>query len=390
MIDLDRRMRELDRTPVPDLWPDIEARTPRAESADGRSRLAAAMAAVVVAVAGIGAAWWALLPDQTVAPSGPSPTLTTRNGEIWFFSGGGDGPSWVYEIQPDGTGERKLFSDGRDPGDPPDVVKPEAVGEGYDWSPDGSRVAFAHHTEFDPARDGSQYEIFAMNPDGSELAQLTMDHGINSSPAWSPDGARIAYAGAREGEFVAGCWGSYLCPSDIHVIGIDGSGQVQLTDSPGDDSGPDWSSDGTRIAFVSARDDPDHRIHHIYVMNADGTEVTRLTQEPLWAHGAAWSPDGTRIAFVAWNQSESPPRATDVYVMNADGSGLVNLTNFGSDSNSFIQDLAWSPDGTRIAFTTDWEGPVNLFVMDADGSNLSPLTEGHRGAGDIAWRPVDA
>lgn len=382
MTDLDRRMKELDWTAVPDLWPDIETRVPTVRVPDGGSRLAAAVVAALVAAAGIGVVTWTLLPDRSAPPTSPSPAAPMiRNGEIWFTSGG-KGGFYVYEIQPDGTGERQLFRDARAPEGP---LLPEAIGSGYEWSPDGSRVAFARHTDFDPEHDGSRYEIFLMDPDGTNIAQLTFDQGVSSEPSWSPDGTRIAYARASEGEFMAGCWGSYICPSDIFVIDADGSDPVQITDHAADDSELDWSPDGTKIVFASARSDPEGIRHHIYVMNADGSDVTRLAEEPQRVSGpTSWSPDGTKIAFFGFSE------AVDVYVMNADGSGLTNLTNFGGKENTYAQDLTWSPDGARIAFTTDLEGPGALFVIDADGSNLTRLTHVQSGAGDIAWRPVEA
>ncbi|HYU58410.1 MAG TPA: hypothetical protein VEO00_10225, partial [Actinomycetota bacterium] len=242
-------------------------------------------------------------------PSSPSTEhwSVAANGVIWARVGGGDGPSFVYSVDPDGSGKTLLFSDGRDPNSPPETVNPEAVGEDYAWTPEGSQVAFLHSTNFDPGR-GQFSAIFAMNPDGSSLTQLTPDGEVDSGPAWSPDGARIAYASDRTGPFSegAGCWATYLCSGDIHVMNADGSGDIQLTDDPADDSQPAWSPDGTRIAFVSQRDDANRG--DIFVMSADGSGLTQLTSGRDWDRSPHWSPDGSVIAFLSYGD-----RAWNVY-----------------------------------------------------------------------------
>jgi TolB protein len=132
-----------------------------------------------------------------------------------------------------------------------------------------------------------------------------------------------------------------------------------------------------KIAFASNRDDPNVSGCHptcnfeIYVMNPDGTGVTRLTNTPgTWEGEVAWSPDGTKIAFVRY--SYSPPTGDkDIWVMDADGSDQINLT--GGGERAFDDEYpAWSPDGTKIAFTTlesDW----GLYLMDSDGTDIEPL-----------------
>jgi TolB protein len=111
------------------------------------------------------------------------------------------------------------------------------------------------------------------------MKRLTDAAGGGSSPAWSPDGSRIAFASGG-------------VQSDIHVMDADGTGVAQLTDDPGHDGAPSWSPDGTKIAFISNRSgNPlvDGTLA-IYVMNADGTGVEQLTNDA--AYDAAWSPAG--------------------------------------------------------------------------------------------------
>jgi len=204
----------------------------------------------------------------------------------------------------------------------------------------------AQKIAFTSARDGIKYQIYVMNADGSGQTRLTNDSFSDTSPEWSPDGTRIAFDS------------SLGSSADIYVMNADGSGQTRLTNNPPGnlDYDPAWSPDGARIAFLGTRD----QNNDIYVMNADGSGQTRLTNNPLWDTDPAWSPDGARIAFSSARDGNS-----EIYVMNADGSGQTRLTN-----SLYSDDPAWSPDGTRIAFIRN----SNIYVMNADGSGQTQLT----------------
>jgi Tol biopolymer transport system component len=137
-----------------------------------------------------------------------------------------------------------------------------------------------------------------------------------------------------------------------------------------------------RIAFASDRDGN----VEIYGMNADGTGHTNLTNNPaddgdliytpVSYH--TWSPDGSRIAFVSYRNGNS-----EIYVMNADGSGQTDLTNNTATDGW----PAWSPDGSKIAFVSDWDGNWEIYVMNADGTAQTNLTRNSAGEGGSAWSP---
>jgi len=167
------------------------------------------------------------------------------------------------------------------------------------------------------------------------------------------------------------------------VMNADGSGQSNLTNNPGFDTEPAWSPDGTKIAFSSARDGN----FEVYVMNADGSGQSNLTNnpEPNLSPGANWSPDGTKIAF---SSARDNPSQSEVYVMNADGSGQTNLTNVLS---IFDGRPAWSPDGTKIAFASNRGPnplPTEIFVMNADGSGQTGLTNNAATDVEPDWQPL--
>lgn len=346
-----------------------------------------------------------VLPTDTSTPLPPTPTLTPvpptptpvggGSGQIAFVSNR-DGNREIYLMNVDGSGQTNLTKHGADD-------------EWPTMSPDGTRIAFiSWRDEPNPrvcSRDGScNTEIYLTNADGTGLTRLTDIPGMESFPVWSPDGTQIAFISWRNGK------------QDVYVMNADGSNQTNLTNDPGVDLYPAWMPDGTQIVFLSTRDNA----FQFYVVNIDGSGLTMLdsglppseftpsqtvyfatTFEDgelgyyLFAVGGggaqsmnddglalgefpAWSPDGTRIAFHSDRDGNM-----DVYVMSADRPELARLT----DSDAIDMFPAWSPDGTKIVFHSFRDGNVEIYVMNADGTGLTRLTD--NGAEDLcpAWWP---
>ena len=278
----------------------------------------------------------------------------------------------------------------------------------FDWSPDGTRIAFVDSDSVNAEADSA----YVINVDGSGLRLVTRGDvrrdgtGHSLPPDWSPDGRRIVYAG-RDG---------------IYSVSADGTRRERLTAPDHYDSSPTWSADGRKIAFERYLPDPrgfqirpssPRLAPTIYVMNADGSGERRLVsgalhRSPVWApnrptiafeywdgerglrkiavinaegsgfrtltkdrareSGPTWSPNGRRIAFdsaVARPGSES-----DIHVINRDGSRHRNLT---PRTRSSDHDSNWSSDGRRIAFVSTRGGDRNIFVMTASGRDLTKL-----------------
>lgn len=165
-------------------------------------------------------------------------------------------------------------------------------------------------------------------------------------PEWSPDGSRIAFNSSRQNG------------PEIYVMNPDGSGVHEVTDASGLDYCPSWSPDGRQLVYAGQNG----RDVGIYLVNVDGTNahllVNTLPQVPI-CPGVAWSPDGTRVLFVG----------SSIYVVNADGSGLAQLP----DDSAGDRDPSWSPDGKRIAFYSSRNGVGGIYVMSSDGTNVQSM-----------------
>ena len=253
----------------------------------------------------------------------------TVNGKIAFASARNASNFEIYSINPDTTGLTRLTTDLRTDKKPA-------------WSADGARIAFTSN------RSGND-DVFVMNADGSGQTQLTTSPGSDANATWSPLGRNIAFSSTRDGD------------SDIYVMNEDGTGQTPLTSNDVADATPAWSPDGSKIAFLSERDGDTE----LYAMDVDGTDVKRLTTSPGPDVSPDWSPDGSKIAFASFRDGN-----WEVYVMNADGSEQTRLTrNLDVDL-----DPAWSPDGRYLAFTTNRDANYEIYVMNADGTSPTRLT----------------
>ena len=208
-------------------------------------------------------------------------------------------------------------------------------------TPSRQKIAFVS------TRDGGNYEIYTMNPDGSNQTRLTNNTGYDLSPSFSRDGSRIIY----------------YFDNDIWVMNADGSNKTLVNNHPASDYQPAFSPDGSRIVFTSNRDGTNG---DIYVMNADGTNVIRLTNNSAWNHDPSFNHDGSKIVFI----SHPVGGNSEIYVMDADGSNQVNL----STHPDYDIDPEWSPDGSKIVFRSDRDGFSEVFVMNSDGSNQTRLT----------------
>jgi Tol biopolymer transport system component len=276
------------------------------------------------------------------------------------------------------------------------VVAPNGVKRGdVAWSPDGTQLAYSLRCSgpLTPSSSGCGIGIADVET-GAEHELLAGGEPLRASqPTWSPDGSRIAF-GRLTG---AVCGDGCPPPTDIYSVALDGSDLRRITRDSRWASSPAWSPDGDRIAFVrydAFVEAVGGNDREIYVVNADGSGQRRLTDDGECAAGTtcrpddtdgapAWSPDGRRIAFIS-DRGEPVgqtglPVTQQVWEMRADGSGAHRLTATATAKTAvswrsvpYLVDAA-APDCRDLTATTEHATPVRIALdcQDANGDALA-------------------
>ena len=263
-----------------------------------------------------------------------------------FFSSNRDGDWDIYSMDANGDNLAQLTDD------PASDQLPAC-------SPDGGRIAFISDR-------GITSDLYVIDSDGSNVVRLTHDNFPEGRPNWTPAGTKFAFASLR---FAVGNW-------EIYLMDPDGNDPINLTNHKWDDLRPSWSPDGSKMAFASSRTGDFNDPMHIFVMNADGTGRRNLTADTALRFNSnpTWSPDGSKIAF----QSQRVFEGYDIFVITADRKELEQLTEDGASRSP-----VYSPDGTKIAYVSDRDGDYHIFLMDANGRNAVKLTKTSPGTDNV-------
>jgi TolB protein len=215
------------------------------------------------------------------------------------------------------------------------------------WSPDGQRLAF---TQLGEGRGGIVVQTVA---GGVSFVVPGSQNGLNITPAFSPDGRTLAFAHSTERG------------TDIYTANvIERCCAQRLTVGRfADNLSPTFSPDGRRIAFISTRAGPPQ----LYVMAADGTDQELLAPFDFGATGSTnapeWSPDGATVAFHR-EVSNSP----QIFLVDVAGRRVRQLTSSGRN-----EDPTWAPDGRHVAFISDRSGRRQIWVLDVETGRVRQL-----------------
>jgi len=220
---------------------------------------------------------------------------------------------------------------------------------------------------YQSVRNLNDYNVYFANDDGSSEILLASSPGNDVQPRLNRGGTKVVFASNREVSY------------DIYVVDVSNTNLVRLTSYTANNQKPIWSPDGSKIAFQSYRDGN----WEVYVMYADGSHQTRLTTTPGGYSGEpSWSPDGSKIAYTSYQNG-----GWRIWVMNADGSGQTQLSQ-----EAYSQSPSWSPDGERIAYSCDEDSDTyyKIFTMNADGTNAQVFYAGSGYNDDVlvsGWSP---
>ncbi len=309
-------------------------------------------------------------------PAGGSPE---NKGKIVFASDPGGTTQADYDlfvINPDGSNRVQLTTYGKWINHPV-------------WSPEYSRIAYSASVD-------SKDKIFIMTADGKVSRQLTVgDKWEDKFPTWSPDGKYLAYISYRDNV------------PNLFVMDIYGENIKQLTFAEGEDivHWPSWSPVSDVIAY-SLNKAGDEIGDRLYTVKADGTEMTEIlpsSEVNLGDSEPEWSPDGNVLYFIS--NRDNRHKYTEIWKVDYykivhnmtvtdetkyEDIGLVQISNLQAGSGVFIDHRPrLSPDGNKIVFYgtgQDWNNiGTNLYTLNVDGTNLTNITKSINGSEWPDW-----
>jgi len=230
----------------------------------------------------------------------------------------------------------------------------------------GEKPIFTSKIAFVSNRDGND-ELYMMDYDGANATRLTFNQVVDYSPTWSPDGKKIAYTSYQN-----------LVPG-LYILNIY-EGVRTAVSVKGNNFSPAWSPDGKKLAFTSSMDGNSE----IYTAEAADDNIKRksfaikrLTFNSAIDTAPSWSPTGREIVFTS-DRGGTP----QIYIMDAEGSNVRRVSFGGS---SYLDSPAWSPVGDKIVFVARVENVFDLYVLNIRTNQIAKLTESNARNESPSW-----
>ena len=225
------------------------------------------------------------------------------------------------------------------------------------WSPDGKKIAYTSYVK----RVGSKFrnaDMLLLDLSSGKRSLISYRQGINSGASFSPDGKSI---------FLTISQGN---SPDIYKMTYEGALVGKITNGPASAMNVEPTvcpGDSSKVAFSSDRAGKPM----IYTMDAGGGNVKRLTFAGVFNSSPSWSPDCKKIAFAGQSEDHF-----DIFVMNADGTGMVRLTSAKKPNGKWSsnEDPSFSPDGRFVMYTSNRTGKNQVYVSTEDGSEERRVT----------------
>lgn len=213
-------------------------------------------------------------------------------------------------------------------------------------------------------RAGSGADIVTMNPDGTDVTRLTEVPEFDACPDFGPGGRLIAFCSNRSGPF------------EIWLMDGTGYNERQLTTLNGNSTFADISPDGRKVVFCGSPQGGSEDDHDIWSISVDGGSLVQLTNSPGQDDcNPVWSPDGSKVLFTSLRDG-----VAELWVMEATGQGARQLTT-GLSAGTEPPD--WSPDGKQLAYVAGG----SVWVVKADGTGPQRLTQEPGTDYAPAWSP---
>lgn len=289
----------------------------------------------------------------------------------------------IWLIHPDGGEAEKLTAEDNPITD-------------FRWAPDGKRIAFVTRDvpkdkaerekrkkdKFDAILVDADYaysHLWTIELAGKTTRRLTDGAFSAASPRWSPDSRSIAYVqssmGAQESSFFDL---NADRNTDIYVVGAEGGAARRLTSSPGADTNPAWSPDGSQIAYVASADPKSWADKNdVMLLPASGGAPRNLTREfpDSAGSGLKWSADGKSLY---WDSAEGVRH--HIFRVAATGGKIVHIT----EGAAIYSDFDLAPDGNRMACSVDSGAPPDIWVLNLSGSGRTRISRANPQVDDLA------